>query len=415
MSLPNNALMLTAPTGVLLSPDALGRLSRVEDYEQGGVGLSDPSQGLRVQDWRLRLVGNEVRVSAPPYASETVLFTAAGITELSLAFDANMRPAVAYLQSGVAKLWWYDATGGGLTTTVLAADVRSPFLSFDDKRSPATTLNLNDILLFYVRSNRLCYRQQRERFQTERTLAWFEGSSVTIKKAGMNNGLRMQIEMTGMGSKLATGAVLSGWTAAAYLASVTSITGAMPADILATDLLYAVLMHRSAVTPPAGWTLTTSVACTEGATTQTLSVLKKTTPAPADSGANATFTQGSSGRMGLMFFAVRATSGTPNFIAATSASTNSTATNTMDAPSVTAAGTELVVMLATTQNATASVTSPMVQAGMSLISGQASQTRIGAAYQRRTVGQTNARRFTFDNGDPVSNGLAALSLRFNTI
>lgn len=415
MSLPGNALSLSAPPAALLSPDSLGRKSRVEDYELGGIGLSDPSQGLQVQTWRARLVGNEVRVAPEPYDTETVLFTAAGITELSLAFDQNMRPAIAFLQLGQAKLYWYDTGLPGVTTTTLAADVRSPFLSMDDKRAPATTLNLNDILLFYVRSNRLCYRQQRERFLTERTLAWFEGSSVTIRKAGMSRGLRMQIELVGLGSKLATGAVLSGWTPATYQPAVTVITAAMPPDILATDLVYAVLMHRSAVTPPGGWTLQTSIACTETGTTQTLSVFKKTTPAPADSGANASFTQASSGRMGLMFFAVRATSGTPNFIAATSVAVNNLATNTVTAPVVTAAGVELVVMLATTQIATAAVTFPSVAAGMSLISGQASQTRLGAAYQRRTVGQQTVGRFTFDNGSPVNNGLAALSLRFNTV
>ena len=415
MSLPGDALSATAAPSALLSPDILGRPSRVIDYERGGIALNDGTQGLDVQDWRARLVGNEIRVAPEPYDTETTLLTLAGITELSLAFDQNMNPAIAYLQLGQAKLYWYSTSLGAMTTTILDADVRSPFVCMDDKRAAATSMGINDVLLFYLRSNRLCYRQQRESYGTERTLAWFEGSSVTIKKAGMNNGLRMQIELVGMNSKLATGAVLASWREAAYLASVTSIAALMPDDVATGDLLYAVLMHRSAATPPAGWTLLTSAACLEGATTQTLSVFKKDTAAEADAGVSATFSQSASGRMGLLYFCVRATSGALIYLGAASSVVDDTATNTVTAPIAAAAGTELVMTLATTVNATADVTFPSIAAGMSIISGQASQTRIGAAYQRRTVGQTNAGRFTFNNGSPVNNGLAALTLRFTTV
>lgn len=413
MSLPYDVLSPTPAPAALLVPDDLGRRTRVQDYERGGIAVGDPSQGLDVQNWRLRLLGTDLLLSPEPYDTETAILVIAGVTELSLSFDQNMNVSVAYVELGQAKLYWYDTALPGYTTTILAADVRSPFLSFDDKRPFATTINSNDILLFYLRSNRLCYRQQRERFLTERTLAWFDGSQVTIKRAGMNRGLRMQIEMAGNKNQLATGAVLSSWRDAAYLASVTSITRAMPDEILATDFVYAALMHRSAATPPAGWTLVTSVSCTETAITQTLSLFRKTTPAPADSGANATFTQASSERMGLLYFAVRATDGlTLNYVGGTSSTVSDTATNAITAPIVAAAATELFVMLATSVNATADVTFPAVSAGMSLISGEASQTRLGAAYQRRRIGQTNAGTFTFDNGTPVNNGLAALTLRF---
>lgn len=249
MSLPGDALAFPAIPGALLSPDALGRPNRVIDYEHGGIALNDGTQGLQVQNWRLRLVGTEVRVSAAPYVAETVLITVPGITQCSLAFDQNMNPAVAYAAGNQAYLYWYSTALEAMTTTTLDADVRSPFLCMDDKRAPATTLNLNDVLLFYIRSNRLCYRQQRDSYTIERTLAWFDGNLLSIHKAGMNAGLRMQVEVSGLSNRIATGAVLSGWRAAAYMAGVVSITGAMPADILASDLLYAVLMHRSAVTP----------------------------------------------------------------------------------------------------------------------------------------------------------------------
>lgn len=414
MSLPGDRLPNTAPPAPLLSPDSLGRQARIIDYERGGIALNDPSQGLDVQDWQARLVGNEIRVSPAPYTTETVVVTEAGITELSLAFDQNMAPNIAYMALGQAKLYWYDTTLGAQTTTILDADVRSPFLTLDDKRPFATTIGSNDVLLFYIRSNRLCYREQRDRYNNEVTLAWFEGSAVTISKAGMNSANAMQVELVGLQNIEAVGAVLGTWREAAYLASVTSIARAMPDAIETGDLLYAALMHRSAVTPPAGWTLVTSQACTAGIITQTLSIFRKTTVAPADSGVSVTFTQSASDRMGLAYFAVRGTpSTTPAYVAASAVAVNDVATNTVTAPIVTAATPELMVMVAASINATADVTQPSVAAGLSLVSGQASQTRLGVAYQRRKAGQTNAGRFTFDNGTPANNGLAAITLRFN--
>lgn len=199
MSLPNNALDTVSVPAEFLSPDSDGRQNnRKVDYERGGIALNDSSAGLDVQDWRVRLVGNDVLIGAFPYTTETVLLTDTGISEISLSFDQNMRPALAYVASGQAKLYWYDTLAAAQVTTNLAADVRGPFLSLDDRRQVATTIASNDILLFYIRDSKLCYRQQRERFDTERILRTFSGPGVTIVRCGMNEGLRMQMEIVGI-------------------------------------------------------------------------------------------------------------------------------------------------------------------------------------------------------------------------
>jgi len=412
MSIPQNALSLGASPAPLLAPDSEGRASRIVDLELAGVELQQGQQGLRVRDWRLELVGNDIRMSKRSEITFTTVITEAGITQVSLAFDQNMNYAVAYVALNVAKMRWFDATIPGFTTLTLPADASSPFLSMDDKRDMATSGNRNDVILAYIRGNRLVYRQQRDRYLTERTLAWFEGASVSINKMGMNRSLRLQFEITGLGAALASGPVMPFARPAVYLNAVTSIALAMPAEMVANDLLYAVLMHRSAATPPAGWTLTVTQAC-DGDVAQTISVYRKTTVAPADSNVSATFSQSVSGRMGLMYFVVRNTDGTPpTYIGAASNAVDDVATDTVTAPVVLATGTQLFVMVATSVNATASVTQPGVAPGMSLFSGAASQCRLGGAYQRRLVGQTNAGRFTFENGTPVNNGLASITLRF---
>lgn len=195
MSLPEEVLDLTATLGVILPPDSLGRSSLTVDYEQGGIALNDGTQGLQIQDWRIQLVGDEVRVSHEPYADETILFTEAGITELSLSFDQNMNPSIAYVANGRAKLYYYDTALESMTILTLAADVRSPFLTMDDKRGVATELNWNDVLLFYLRSGFLYYRQQRDSFSIERVLHEVPWEKARIRRAGMNDGLRVQVEI----------------------------------------------------------------------------------------------------------------------------------------------------------------------------------------------------------------------------
>jgi len=194
MSLPGDAL---DPIGIavdLLPPDDEGRPSLVEDYELGGIALNDPSQGLMVQDWRARLVGDDVRVGPEPYSSETTVITDTDITEVSLAFDQNMRPTIGYMADGVTKLYWYDTVPEEHVTTVFNAEDRSPFVTMDDKRAPASLINSNDVLFFYIRGTTLYYRQQRDRFQTERSLATV-GADQRIVKCGMSRALRVQVHL----------------------------------------------------------------------------------------------------------------------------------------------------------------------------------------------------------------------------
>lgn len=198
MSLPLNTLSATPVVSTWLAPDDIVRADSTVDYELGGIALSDPSQGLRVQSWRARVSGSNVLAGPTPYTSESTLFTAAGISELSVAFDQNMRPAIAYIQAGQAKLWWFDSFVATQVTTTLASDIVSVYLTTDDKRDVATQVNTNDVLLFYVRSSKLYYRQQRDRFATERELKTFNGPSVSIKRCGMTAGLRVQIECVGV-------------------------------------------------------------------------------------------------------------------------------------------------------------------------------------------------------------------------
>jgi hypothetical protein len=195
VSLPNGALSSPTYVAAFLSPDDIERVDRRLDYERGGVGLNDPSQGLLVRDWRARVVGSDVLVSGFPYITETVVTSAANIVEVSLAFDQNMRPAVAYLVGDTASLYWFDSFLAAPTTTVIGAGITSVFLTTDDKRDVATQVNSNDIILFYLRGGtQFCYRQQRDRFATEYVLDNIEDGYPYILRAGMGVGNRLLSE-----------------------------------------------------------------------------------------------------------------------------------------------------------------------------------------------------------------------------
>jgi len=194
VSLPLDALSVPSYPGTLLSPDGIELSNRLTDYERGGIAINNPSQGINVRDWRIRYVGTNILISGSPYTTETTLISAVGVTEISLAFDQNMRPAVAYIEAGQPKLYWFDSFVSTQVTTLLATDIVSTYLTTDDKRDVASQTNTNDILLFYVRASSLFYRQQRDRFSIERLLAVLTEPGVLVA-AGMNTGNRVQIEV----------------------------------------------------------------------------------------------------------------------------------------------------------------------------------------------------------------------------
>lgn len=164
--LPDESLSSTTIQAPFLFPDDLP-VSPLQDYELGGIALSDPSEGLRVQSWTAFVDGDDIMIQAADNPPE-VLFTAAGTTEVALAFDQNMRPAVAFTQAGTPKLRWFDTDAGEQVIDEFP-DVDNIRLGLDDKRP--TQEQANDIIMAYTRDGGLYFRAQRDRFLTEYTLA----------------------------------------------------------------------------------------------------------------------------------------------------------------------------------------------------------------------------------------------------
>lgn len=173
------------------------------DYELGGIGLSDPSQGLMVQTWKVEIVdlgnGTGNAVISSTTQAPLVLFNLPDLTEISLAFDQNMKPFVAYVSQGNAGFWWYDATLPGTRFTALPIGAITPRCTLDDKRGTVISLGLSDIIICYILNGNLYFRAQRDRYTIEYVLytSFPTVGSPKINKVCMNLQYRLQWEIHG--------------------------------------------------------------------------------------------------------------------------------------------------------------------------------------------------------------------------
>lgn len=158
------------------------------DYEFGGVAIGNSSQGLNVQIWQAFYEGGSIKVQPVNGAAITVLVVV-GVTELSFAFDQNMRPVFAYVAQGLPYLYWFDSFAAMFVITPLPIDAINPKLSLDDNRSSQTASN--DVILAYLRNGQLFMRVQRERYQIERYLSDVPAKA-RLRQIGMSKGLRFQ-------------------------------------------------------------------------------------------------------------------------------------------------------------------------------------------------------------------------------
>ena len=200
--MPGNALSTTFMYAPYLPPDNI-LPSLTTSYQLGGIGLSDASQGLQVQTWTLTIAGtvtlNDMVISSPNTLA-TVLLSKPNVTSVSLAFDQNMKPCIAYVSQGNAYFWWYDNTISGYTIIALPAGSTSPQCTLDDKRAVSINLGKSDIILCYLLNNNLYMAQERDRFTIAYDLRTSVGNDIpnpSLLKVGMNTIGRLEFTVGG--------------------------------------------------------------------------------------------------------------------------------------------------------------------------------------------------------------------------
>ena len=190
--IPNSILSTTVMSSDFLGVKNINSTNTI-NYETGGANISDTTQGLLVQSWRGRLIGDDIILDVPDniLISPHVAYSAAGITEFSFTFNQNMNPIVVFVQSGSSKMYWYDSSLGGYTITDYGNTVTNPRVALDDKRLEQTSNS--DVIFAYIKEGSLYYRQQRDRFTIERLL---RNNCSYLKKIGMGTNNRFLFQGT---------------------------------------------------------------------------------------------------------------------------------------------------------------------------------------------------------------------------
>lgn len=193
--IPQHVLSTIPILGAFEVPDPQPTL--ITSLQLGGIALNNPLQGLRVQVWTCTVSGNDVVVFAP-LAAPTIIFSRPNISEVSLAFDQNMQPFVAFVEAGVAKFYWFDSLLEDFTFTDLPLGSTSPRCTLDDSRD--TQLGTSDIVLSYIRDGNLMMREQRDRYLIEYVLYAdlnLDLINPRIHAIGMTDVLRVKFDLRG--------------------------------------------------------------------------------------------------------------------------------------------------------------------------------------------------------------------------
>lgn len=186
-------LSSTLLDSTFLFPRNITRLP-LQSYEHGGIGIQDPSAGLRAKVWISSVADDDVITLSAPGVTPAAILTVPELEQIDFTFDQNMNPFIAYqLADGTAEYYWYDSTVADFTITTLPAGSSDPRCSLDDKR-PLQSGN-SDVILAYMRAGSLFARCQRDRYLVEYELIDGQGSRGLIQ-IGMNTKLRFQYHVT---------------------------------------------------------------------------------------------------------------------------------------------------------------------------------------------------------------------------
>lgn len=188
--LPNNAISSYPLADIFTSPDDMA-ISDTVDFERGGIALNDASQGLDFQDWTVYLDNADVMCGAVAGA-KTLMFSRSNLNALSLAFDQNMRPTIAFRESDHIWLWWYDSMLASYTFTDFGVG-KDPRVTLDDKRY--INIDNSDVVFAYIQGGNLYYRLQRDRYLVAYLVRSGLEPVVRLRNIGMGRNWRLQFEL----------------------------------------------------------------------------------------------------------------------------------------------------------------------------------------------------------------------------
>jgi hypothetical protein len=155
----------------------------------GGIAIGDNSKNRQYRRWICEYTGGNITVRPE---GQAVVFTLAqtNVLSVSLAFDNAMNIALAWMTPTGAKFYYYDTVS--LTNIIVDyPDITSCRVCVDNANDYYNASS--DVLFVYTKNNNLYYRQQRDRYDTERLIG---STTKLIKRVGMSDLNRLQIQLT---------------------------------------------------------------------------------------------------------------------------------------------------------------------------------------------------------------------------
>ena len=154
----------------------------------GGISIGDPSHGRTYQTWTVNYNGTSINIS-PSTGGIAYTLVESNVFSVSLAFDNNMSPVIAWMTTGGANLYYYNTVTESYNTTFFPG-VLSCRVCVDD---PAEFYNASsDVIFGYTLGGNLYYRQQRDRYATQYLIG---ASTKTLIRMSLSTGNRLQFEL----------------------------------------------------------------------------------------------------------------------------------------------------------------------------------------------------------------------------
>lgn len=138
-----------------------------ESYTLGSKAINDVSTDSNTHVWKGYIKDNWFIIRRLDLEEEHQIIETGSVEQLDFTFDQAMRPVLVWVKESKSYMYRYESTE--FRTVELPDKIRCPRVELDDKliaNSPTS-----DIILGYCYDGKLCYAQQRDRYETEYVIA----------------------------------------------------------------------------------------------------------------------------------------------------------------------------------------------------------------------------------------------------
>lgn len=160
----------------------------LEQAVLGGIALNDPSRGRMYQNWIVFYENPFIRIK-PENGSVVFSLEQPDVKTVSLAFDNNMNIALAWQKTTGSYLYYFDILIDDYAILEIPG-ATSCRIVVDDPRD--FYISASDIIFGYTLNGNLYWRQQRDRYATERLIGEAQGK---LRKMAPSDGNRLQFEL----------------------------------------------------------------------------------------------------------------------------------------------------------------------------------------------------------------------------